>query len=123
MGYDWTDPEGNYTANGLPTGDYFVRTYDYYCNRSVWYQGAVPWEGDLPPVHVEAPDDTPDINFVLREGGSISGLITVDSTGEPLGNVEVDVYDSDGNWFSRYGWSDSIGHYTVGCLPTGDYYV
>ncbi|GAG70046.1 unnamed protein product, partial [marine sediment metagenome] len=63
-----------------PTGSYYVRTWSYYQSYlGEWYQDADPGEGDPPPVYVEAPNDTPDINFVLTTGGSVSGTITCEN--------------------------------------------
>jgi hypothetical protein len=122
LGSDRSDSAGSYTVGCLPTGDYYVRTQNSKGYLDEWYQDAVSEEGDLPPVHVDAPNDTPDINFALERGGSISGQI-VDLSGEPIEGIEIGVYDSNGNSMSRYDWSDSEGHYTVNTLPSGDYYV
>ena len=48
------------------------------CDYDGWYDGADPQAGDLPPVHVTAPDETPNIDFTLEEdGGSISGTVSL----------------------------------------------
>ena len=53
--------------------------------------------------------------------GSISGTV-VDSNGQPLPNICVGVYDSEGNGVGPGGTgTDSDGHYQVGTLTTGDY--
>jgi hypothetical protein len=120
--YAYTDSNGNYSVCGLATGDYYVYIWSYQCNIDQWYQDAVPWEEDPPPVHVDSPSDTPNINFALEIGGSISGHVTVGPSGEGIEGVGVEVYDNSGNWIG-YGWSDAEGRYTVYCLSTGDYYV
>ena len=54
-------------------------------------------------------------------GGSISGTITVDPTGEPIEGIKIEV----GNFIdvSGYGWSDTTGKYMVDNLAEGDYFV
>ncbi|GAG54471.1 unnamed protein product, partial [marine sediment metagenome] len=67
VGYAWSDPGGNYTAGCLLTGDYYLRTWNDRGYIDEYYLDAVPGEGDPPPVHVDAPGNTPDINFTLGE--------------------------------------------------------
>ena len=57
-----------------------------------WYQDADPQEGDPPPVHVDAPSETQNIDFILEAGGTISGRI-VDQAGNPLEGIGLDAYD------------------------------
>jgi hypothetical protein len=60
--------------------------------------------------------------------GSISGKVT-NSGGTGIGNVYVDVYDSDGNrvkdyyGYNYYGCTSDDGTYTVADLAPGSYYV
>ena len=122
-------PDGSYSVCGLATGDYYLKasaSNDGGCDYEGWYDGADPQAGDLPPVHVTAPDETPNIDFTLEEDwGSISGRI-VDTTGAPIAQRGVSVYGSRtsyGYYPEYYATSDSEGYYTVNCLATGDYYV
>ena len=69
-----SDAEGYYTVKCLPTGDYYVYTRNYECYHEDWYNHSLPGEDD-PPVHVDAPNETQDINFTLEAGGTISGRI------------------------------------------------
>ena len=86
-----------YSVCGLPTGDYYVRTYcveEGDVTLTDWYQDAVPWEGDLPPVHVEAPNETPTLILPWkRVVQSPAGLLT--QQGEPIRSVGICVRGSD----------------------------
>jgi subtilisin family serine protease len=115
-------PTGNYSVK-LPTGNYYVHTFALTCHIDEWYQDAVPWESDPPPVSVVAPDNTPNINFVLELGGSISGRVTDAQTGEGIPYVLMDVYDSNGEWVPWLMWLYPNGDYTICKLPTDDYYL
>jgi len=121
VGDSESDSEGYYAVDGLFTGDYFVGTYNEQPYIDEWYQDADPDQNDPPPVHVDAPNETPNIHFTLEEGGSISGRV-VDTGGDPTAWAGIDAYDSNGRWVGS-GETDSEGHYTVNGLPTGDYYV
>lgn len=125
------DGFGNYEVTGIPTGNYYISTYNFeffadelYNNHpcSGGFCDLTP--GDLVPVTVGS--TTPNIDFALDEGGSLSGNVSDAQTGQPVQYAEVDIYDSSGNWVS-YGYSDETGHYSssynyIG-LATGDYYV
>jgi len=118
LGFGLTDSSGDYTVGGLPTGDYKVEFYD--CGDPAthvteWYNNKADFDAaDL--VHVTQPSETPGINAALVVGGSISGMVTDERTGDPLPNICV---------ASEYGfgYTDSSGDYTVGGLLTGDYTV
>jgi len=125
------DGFGNYEVTGIPTGNYYVSTYNFeffadelYNNHpcSGGFCDLTP--GDLVPVTVGS--TTPNIDFALDDGGSLSGNVSDAQTGQPVQYAEVDIYDSSGNWVT-YGYSDGTGHYSssynyIG-LAAGDYYV
>ena len=120
--FTWSDSEGHYTIDGLPSGGYYVETQNRQGYIDEWYQDANPYEGDPPPVHVDAPNKTSNIDFALVLGGTVIGRATRDQTGEPLTDIEVRLHDR--NYVvSRRAWTDSTGSYSIDRLPTGDYYV
>ena len=132
--YQWmaganTDSDGSYTLGGLPTGSYLVRAYPPETGLSYvskWYDGVYDRD-KATPVSVNATDDTPDINFSLEEGGTISGNVTDSTTGLPVidARVEVIVYESLSGWWLHYGdgRTDASGNYTTSAVPTGEYGV
>jgi hypothetical protein len=63
------------------------------------------------------------INFALAPGGSISGTVTdAGAGGAPISSVGVIVFDSTGVLLKNT-TSDAAGNYTIGGLPTGNYFV
>lgn len=65
--------------------------------------------------------DTPNINFVLSRGGSISGIVK-EKNRTPVPNVYVTVFDTLFNAISA-SKSDKSGNYIATGLTTGQYYV
>ena len=88
----YTDSSGNYTAGGLPTGNYFAVSYNYsggyvdelYDNFTCSFGNCDPTTGT--PVAVTVSNDTPSINFALDFGGSFSGMVTDAATNLPIGS-------------------------------------
>lgn len=125
------DGLGNYEVSGLPTGNYYITTNTYayladelYDNHPCTGGICNVATGDLVPVTEGSA--TPNIDFTLDQGGSVSGNISDAQSGQPIVYTEVDIYDSSGTWVS-YGYTDENGNYSssynyVG-LNTGDYYV
>jgi len=73
-------------------------------------------------VHVNSGADTGGIDAALAVGGSISGTVTDEATGDPLANICVDAFNQSGpGW--RSAQTDASGNYTITGLPAGDYKV
>ena len=117
-----TDSSGNYKVGCFPTGSYYVRTWNTLGYIDEYYNN-VTSQSAATLVNVTQESTTPNINFGLPLGGSISGRVTKDSDGEGIRYVEIWVYDSSWN-FVNYNQTDRSGNYTVvGGLATGSYYV
>jgi len=119
-----TDHDGYYTLVGVPTGSYRVQTHahgsgvnyadEFYDNTYCWHEAR--------PVHVTAPGNTPNINFSLEVGGTISGTVRDQNTGLPLANISVDCgrrHTCGGGGAT----TNQHGKYTVTGLPFGQYQV
>jgi hypothetical protein len=65
---------------------------------------------------------TTGIDFLLAEGGRISGAITDATTGAPLAGVEVTIYDSGGSFVS-WDYTDPSGNYLTHGVPSGTHYA
>ncbi len=123
------DVSGAYnTTPGVPTGTYFART-----NQFTGMSYVDELYDDIPcpacdpttgtPIPITAPTETSGIDFALELGGTISGTVTEESTGDPLGNSTVVIQDSQGN-FVTSGSADAAGNYTSsGGLPSGTYFA
>ncbi|HEV8240606.1 MAG TPA: carboxypeptidase-like regulatory domain-containing protein [Thermoanaerobaculia bacterium] len=115
---------GSYSATGLLPGTYYVRASRYYY-RSELYDD-IPCLGTCDPttgtpVSVVLDADTNGIDFALTTLGSIAGTVT-DASSAPAGGVEVEVWDSSGN-FVGYTYSGNTGTYQIYGLVPGNYFV
>jgi len=113
-GEDWTDSDGTYTLNGLPSGTYRVeaRIDNPNMNYAVESQTA----------SVTAGSETTGVNFVLASGASISGTVT-DSAGNPIANAQLNAWNTEGGDGSGWAMTDSDGTYTMTGLSSGIYNV
>ena len=125
VGYAYTDDNGAYTIDGLPPGQYRVRTDRYsfyyvtqYYSRSATFEGAVP-------VVITDGGTVAGVDFSLMTGGSISGYVTADSDGQPIEDIYVsaELYDESGGYDYYGAYSDADGFYEIDKLPPGDYRV
>ncbi|MEK7353207.1 MAG: CARDB domain-containing protein, partial [Chloroflexota bacterium] len=95
-----TNSAGNYTISGLPPGSYRVKTNSPYTGLNYidkWYNNKSS-QSAADPVSVTASTNTPNINFSLEPGGSISGTVLDQATGLPLNDA------SSGNITLTAGW-------------------
>ncbi len=118
-----TEPDGTYTINGLPDGDYRVVVFsaegqnyisEYYNNKLSNAQA------DLVSIN-EAAMNVTGINFLLEKGGSISGTVTY--SGNPVEDMYVSAYTSSLDGGRGQAFTDADGRYTLNGMPDGAYYV
>jgi hypothetical protein len=120
-----TGPDGTYTTAGLADGSYVVQfsgdfgglldyVTQYYNNESTF--------GSANLVTITGASSPTGINAALVQGGAISGTITDATTGNPINDECVHVFQSTGFGNATF-CSDSSGHYVVKGLPTGSYTV
>ncbi len=123
-----TDAQGLYTTPGLASGKYIV---EFMPSQSGVSSAYVPQfynkkatEKTADDVDVTAPNMTANINAVMVKGGGIAGNVLAADTSTPLENVEVDIYDQDGNdlYYAATG-TDAAGNYSATGLPSGNYRV
>jgi hypothetical protein len=116
-----TDSSGHYRIGPLPAGHYKVAAMTRGFFPSVYPE----------PVEVRAGENTPGINLRLApvpppDLGTISGMITDDSTGKPIGCAVVAAVGFDstfGHRIVRFAHTDSTGNYIIGGLPRIPYFV
>ncbi len=120
---------GDYTTlGGLPTGAYYARTSNSIGYLDKLYDDFPCESGNCDPttgtsIVVNAGSTTAGVDFALEAQGVISGTVTDSATGAALSDVEVDIYDSNGNLFTK-GWTDANGNYSSSDgLPIGTYYA
>ncbi|MFQ5866145.1 MAG: carboxypeptidase regulatory-like domain-containing protein [bacterium] len=130
-GFAYTDENGEYHIDGLPTGSYFVyaQAWNRWAYTIEWYDNASSPE-EATPVPVEVGQETPGIDFQLSlpfAFGEIVGKVT-DSQGDPIAAAYVQAQapfpDPDGRvqmW--AYAYTDKDGNYRIENLPNGRYLV
>ncbi|MBN2238494.1 MAG: carboxypeptidase regulatory-like domain-containing protein [Dehalococcoidales bacterium] len=125
LGNATTQADGSYVFHGLPTGQYRLNAYFTGYVREFWQE--TPLHHMAAPLQVNAPNDVTDINFTLELGGSISGTITDNATGQPLGGIDVGIikFDTLMGWQQCYGTTltNPDGTYTIADVPAGQYAV
>jgi hypothetical protein len=115
---------GSFALQGMATGTYYVRAWspEYVMQTYDSLPGYTPIPGATAIV-VTAPETTTGVDFQLARGGTITGALAVEGTGEPL-REEPLVYavSSDGHTIVSFG--EVIGtSYVLPGLPPGSYYV
>ncbi|MCJ7575497.1 MAG: carboxypeptidase regulatory-like domain-containing protein [Dehalococcoidia bacterium] len=116
--YCCTGDDGSYIVSGLRPGSYLVSAeapgyvLEYYSN--------VYESSEATPLLVTVPGNTPNINFSLEIGGSISGAVSDDS-GNPIAGAWVNANGYDFGW--GYTSTRNDGSYIVSGLPSGNYRV
>ncbi|MBN1465744.1 carboxypeptidase regulatory-like domain-containing protein [candidate division KSB1 bacterium] len=133
--FAFTDAAGNYTITPLLRGEYrvMVRTAAY---REYYNDKQQLADADV--VTVTAGQETPDIDFAIpspsTEGSHVTGVVTDESTAEPIAGAIVTVFPArthrwfDGNMI-KWGqlfystFTDEQGAYDVAGIPEGSYIV
>jgi len=130
--YEWqseaatTDSQGNYTLVGIPTGDFVVGFYDgsgLYVPQ-YFYDGAYLIQ-DGTPVSATVGAETPGIDAVLAQFGTISGTVTAADTGFDMVGEWVEVYRENAGVWQLTATVTTIddGTYDTGPIPPGTYRV
>ena len=122
-----TNAAGNYTSPQLSAGTYYALTFnslgyiDELYDNIACESSCVITNGT--PITVTEGATTTGIDFALGAGGHISGRITDEATGQPLGNTRVQIYSSSGSFASTV-FIDGSGNYvSEELLPAGTYYA
>ena len=117
-----TNADGSYTLK-VPAGSYRVnvntsgRNYarEYYNNKFSYSAAS--------QVSVTTGMNTPNIDFTLDPGGSISGFVTRDSDGQAAPNVRIDAVEYSSNQWVSQALTQADGSYSIKGLPTGSFTV
>ena len=118
----YTNSSGNYSIAGLAAGTYEVKfTPPSGSNYNPEWYNNKPDREQATPVTVALDNTTANINAVLEQGGAITGLVTTEG-GAGISNIQVNIYDSNADYFS-YVYTKDNGTYTAVGLPTGVYKV
>ena len=127
---EWNVTAGDYVADGLATGAYFLTARDAAGNHVAEIYDDIPCGGPYfcdgvtngTPVAVVDGQVTSAINFALTPYGSITGVVVDAATDTPRPNTEVGIFDANGSWIG-YSYSDANGAYTINSLGAGTYFA
>jgi len=89
-GYAIADSSGHYELGGLVSGRYVVVAESP--GFLATYYGDTPDASLATPVDVTAPDATTGIDIGLLRGGSISGVVSDETTGAPIAGAWVELF-------------------------------
>lgn len=124
--FDRTDAGGFYRITGIPADTFLVAADIYLGTEDNDYIGELYDNTNNPAsatlVGVAEGADTPNINFALAVGGSISGRVTADVGGAGIAFVSIYVRPVGGSSIT-FGVTDGTGHYRVRGLAAGNYTV
>jgi hypothetical protein len=121
-GCDETDSTGAYSISGLPAGEYWLSFSAYRNNlkyvSEIYDDKEYQWEADT--LTLAAGEELQGIDAQLGEGGSISGTVTDEATGEPIAGIAACAIDHEGIP-QRCALTDADGTYDLHGLRSGDY--
>jgi hypothetical protein len=119
-----TDVQGRYILEGLPNGNYYVRTRNLLGYQDQLHAGEPcnpfcdPVNGT--PISVTEGSTVTAIDFDLVRSAALSG--TVSLSGAPLANVTVEVYGAIGNLLGST-LSAADGSFEFNSLAAGEFYL
>ena len=120
----FTDLTGRYTLSNLPTGAYRVGFTDYNSSQNYlpqYYDGKATL-ATADPITLATGANRSGVDGALTPGAQIQGTVTDASTGNPVQGAFVKALGSDGTALST-ATSDAQGHYSLGGLAAGTYYL
>ncbi len=128
VNYRYTDPQGNYAINTIFTGEYYVVAHpeekylvELYDGVRCQSSGCDFTLGTLVPITLGT--TTPGIDFGLDIGGSISGKLMNEFTGNAIPYTYVEIYDSSGSLLFEVFTNNDGMYSTDSVLTTGNYFV
>lgn len=119
-----TDGAGRYSLSSLPEGSYMLYFSANSANLkyvSEFYDNKrYPWESNLVPVGWN--QSLTGLDVQLAEGGSISGVVSEEGTGNPIAGIRACASDHEGIP-ERCANSGANGEYRINGLRSGEYRV
>jgi hypothetical protein len=109
-----SDENGDYGIGGLPTGSYRISAWGDGVVRK-YYNNVLGWAGST-PVSVTAGTTTSNIDFVLEQGGSISGHVYEADGVTPIAKISISLETPE---MGRGTCTDENGAYTLNNVAYG----
>ncbi len=122
---DWSGSAGAFTAFGAPAGNVFaVATRSGYAPElyADMICGSTCNVTTGTPITVSLGAAVEGIDFTLDLPGSISGTVSNAATGNPVGNVEVEIWNQTGYLVTRT-YTDPVGAYVAEQMVPDTYFV
>jgi parallel beta-helix repeat protein len=119
--YALTDSNGAYRIPGLPTGNYRVEAYA--AGHAYQLFDHTSKSDQITNLAINRGEETPNIDFSLDPGGTISGKIISAITGQPITQVSLVALKYDDTSIGVAVIVDHNGNYVVPYLPFGAYLV
>jgi Carboxypeptidase regulatory-like domain len=119
-----TDVNGHYSFTALPPGQYLL-SFSAWVNNLPYVSEQYddkPGMQSGDPFTLGSPDEVRQLDVELARGGSISGSLTDEGTGQPIAGMAACARD-DSDLYERCAKSDGSGNYQVNGLPSGEYSV
>lgn len=118
-----TDSNGGYSLDELPAWQYklyFSAGVNNLRYVSEFYDNKASSQ-DANLITLGSPAEAQEVDVALAEGGSISGTLTDETTGEPIAEIVACAWSPD--VYPRCDFSDASGAYEINGLPDGEYVV
>jgi putative transposon-encoded protein len=125
-GMTTTDSSGNYTSDGLPTGSYLVMAFDPGMQFAAKWYNNVDTLRSSAAVSVSVLNNTPNINFTLVRGGTISGQVFQSNVTTPMPNAILWIANlslPEDQQLCSFTFADLDGKYTTTPLPDGTQWI
>lgn len=116
--------DGSYLSGALRPGMHFAKAVPIYPQPYIdeYYPNAIE-KSDAVALNIIPGQEISDISFDLAKGGYILGTVRDQTSGDPLFDIDIDIYDANLNWVSYSDHTNHSGTYLLGALPFGDYFV
>ena len=117
----YTDENGQYVIHKLSSGAYKIYVGDSGDYSGKYYPNTIVF-GNATLISVVAGNDTPNINVAMDHGGSISGNLIDEGTGQPMANVGV-FASAISSGYTYAAWTDTNGNYQIQGMAPDTYRV
>jgi hypothetical protein len=117
---NWSN--GAYTVRGLLPGAYKLEFLPASQVVAPQYYNDAATLATATAVNVVSGEQTPNVNVTLTAGSTVSGTVTAAQGGAPLGGLEVELIDAQGNAVA-FTFTNADGSYTLTGVPAGSWYV
>lgn len=112
---EMVESDGTFTVKGLPTGTYYIKTWEGQSTASSWWTNGTTRRV---PVNVTAGATVSNINIVAVSPATIQGFTRMQN-GRPFTASEIQAFDMYDQPVGNFDYQDSSGLYEITNLPAG----